>query len=266
MFGETYRSAVLIMTVFSPFPPVLAFVAAMTVFGTSARADDALAAVAANFAGAAKDIAAAFEATSEHSVTITTGSTGKLYAQIAQAAPFDLFLSADAKTAERIEKEGLGEAGSRFTYAIGMLVLWSSDASRIGADPKAALLDSGTLKIAIANPDLAPYGAAAREAMQAMGVWDAVQGKIVMGENVGQAYSMVDTGAAQAGFVAASALASNAGKGSHYDVPQGLFTPIRQDAVLLNPGKTNEAARAFMAFLKSEEAKAIARKFGYDAP
>lgn len=234
--------------------------------GNSARADDALAAVAANYTEAAKAVAAAFEAASEHSIVITTGSTGKLYAQIARDAPFDLFLSADAKTAERIEKEGLGETGSRFTYAVGKLVLWSSDAGRIGADPKAVLLSEGTLKIAIANPDLAPYGAAARQAMQAMGVWEAVQAKIVMGENVGQAYSMVDAGAAQAGFVAASALTGKAAKGSRYDVPQDLFMPILQDAVLLNPGKTNEAARAFMAFLKSEEAKAIARKFGYDAP
>ncbi len=231
----------------------------------TARAEDALIAVAANYAGAAEAVAAEFTRETGHTLQITTGATGKLFAQIAEGAPFDVMLSADAKTPARIEAEGLGVPGSSFTYAIGKLSLWSPDVGRIGDDPKAALEAPETLFIAIANPDLAPYGVAAREAMQAMGVWDAVQPKIVMGQNIGQTFSMVDTGAAQVGFVAASALEGPgiAPKGSRHDIPQAMFTPIAQDAVLLNPGKDNPAARAFMDFLKGDAAKAVAVSFGY---
>lgn len=231
----------------------------------AAGADEALIAVAANYAGAAEAVAAEFTRETGHTLQITTGATGKLYAQIAEGAPFDVMLSADAKTPARIEAEGLGVAGSSFTYAIGKLSLWSRDAGRIGDDPQAALLALETLFIAIANPDLAPYGIAAREAMQAMGVWDAVQPKIVMGQNIGQTFSMVDTGAAQVGFVATSALQGpgmNAG-GSRFDIPQDMYAPIEQDAVLLNPGRDNAAARAFMDYLKGGTAKAIAVSFGY---
>jgi molybdate transport system substrate-binding protein len=231
----------------------------------TARAEDALVAVAANYAGAVEAVAAEFTRETGHTLQITTGATGKLYAQIAEGAPFDVMLSADAKTPARIEAEGLGVPGSRFTYAIGKLSLWSPDAGRIDADPKATLLAPETLFIAIANPDLAPYGVAAREAMQAMGVWDDVQPKIVMGQNIGQTFSMVDTGAAQVGFVATSALEGPgaAPRGSRHDIPQAIFTPIAQDAVLLNPGKDNPAARAFMDFLKGDAAKALAASFGY---
>lgn len=238
---------------------------ALLLAATLARADDALVAVAANYAGAAKAVAAAFTKDTGHTVQITTGATGKLYAQIAEGAPFAVMLSADAGTPARIEAEGLGVAGSGFTYAIGRLSLWSPDADRIGSDPKAALEAADTLFIAIANPDLAPYGVAAREAMQAMGVWDAVLPKIVMGENIGQTFSMVGSGAAQVGFVATSAVQGPgiAPAGSLYDIPQAMFTPIRQDAVLLNPGKDNAAALAFMDFLKGDTAKGIAQSFGY---
>ena len=230
---------------------------------TTARADEALIAVAANFAGAVEAIGAQFTKDTGHTLLITTGSTGKLYAQIAEGAPFAVMLSADAKTPARIEAEGLGVAGSSFTYAIGQLSLYSSDPDRIGTDAKAALTAADTLFIAIANPDLAPYGIAAQEVMQALGVWDAVQPKIVMGENIGQAFSMVDTGAAQVGFVATSAIHENAVKGGHLDIPQDMFTPIRQDAVLLLPGADNPAAIAFMDYLKGDTAKAIAQTHGY---
>jgi molybdate transport system substrate-binding protein len=229
------------------------------------RADEALVAVAANYAAAVEAVAVEFTKDTGHTLQITTGATGKLYAQIAEGAPFAVLLSADAKTPARIEAEGLGVAGSRFTYAIGRLSLWSADPGRIAADPLAALQAPETLFIAIANPDLAPYGVAAREALQAMGVWDQVQPKIVMGQNIGQTFALVDTGAAQIGFVATSALEGpgTPAKGSRYDIPQAMYAPIEQDAVLLTPGKDNAAALAFMDYLKGDSAKAIATAFGY---
>jgi molybdate transport system substrate-binding protein len=232
---------------------------------SAAHANEALVAVAANYAGAVEAVAAEFTKDTGHTLQITTGATGKLYAQIAEGAPFAVLLSADAKTPARIEAEGLGVAGSSFTYAIGRLSLWSADADRIGDDPVAALQDPETLFIAIANPDLAPYGVAAREAMQAMGVWEALQPKIVMGQNIGQTFALVDTGAAQLGFVATSALEGPgiAAKGSRYDIPPEMYAPIEQDAVLLNPGADNAAALAFMDYLKGDNAKAIATAFGY---
>lgn len=245
--------------------PIRLVVAFALVMPSGAMADDTLVAVAANYAGAVQAVAEAFAKDTGHSLQITTGSTGKLYAQIAEGAPFAVLLSADAKTPERIEAEGLGVAGSRFTYAIGKLSLYSADPERIGTDPKAALLAGDTLFIAIANPDLAPYGIAATQAMQAMGVWEAVQPKIVLGQNIGQTFSMVDTGAAQVGFVATSALQGPGitPKGSQYDVPQEMFAPIEQDAILLNAGRDNAAAIAFLDYLKGDTAKAIAQSFGY---
>lgn len=239
---------------------VLALIAA-----GSARADEALAAVAANFAGAVEAVAAAFAEETGHTIQMTTGSTGKLYAQIGEGAPFAILLSADAKTPAKLEEEGTAVAGTRFTYAVGKLTLWSADARRIGDDPKAALTAPETLHVAIANPDLAPYGVAAREALTSMGLWETIQPKIVMGENIGQTFSMVDSGAAQMGFIATSAIQNpgNEPKGSRYDVPQAMFTPIRQDAILLKAGEGNAAATAFLDYLKSDKAKAIIASFGY---
>ena len=238
---------------------------ALFVASSAAYAETALVAVAANFADAAKAISVQFNKDTGHSLEMTTGATGKLYAQIAEGAPFAVMMSADAKTPAKIEKEGLGVAGSSFTYAIGGLSLYSPDTARIGADPKAALTDPTTLFIAIANPEVAPYGVAAREAMTAMGVWDEVQPRIVMGENIGQTYSMVDSGAAQVGFVATSALQvpGAEAKGSRYDVPQEMFSPIKQDAVLLTTGADNAAAVAFMDYLKGDAARAIIASYGY---
>lgn len=238
---------------------------ALIALAGTARADEALVAVAANFAGAAEAITASFTEDTGHTLLITTGATGKLYAQISEGAPFDVLLAADIATPARIEADGTGVAGSRFTYAVGRLSLWSADAGRVGADPKAALAAADTLFIAIANPDVAPYGIAARETMQALGVWDAVQPKIVMGENIGQAFSMVDSGAAQVGFVATSAIEGPGiePRGSRYDIPQDLFTPIAQAAVLLDPGRDNAAALAFLDYLRGDAARAIIVSFGY---
>jgi molybdate transport system substrate-binding protein len=233
--------------------------------GTSAHADAALVAVAANFAGAVEAIAGEFAKDTGHAIQITTGATGKLYAQIGEGAPFAILLSADAKTPAKLEEEGKAVAGTRFTYAVGKLSLWSADSGRIGADPKAALTAADTLHVAIANPDLAPYGVAAREALTAMGLWETIQPKIVMGENIGQTFSMVDSGAAQMGFVATSAVQApgKEPKGSRYDVAQELFKPIRQDAVLLKAGEGNAAAIAFLDYLKGDKAKGIIASFGY---
>ncbi len=229
------------------------------------KAAEALVAVAANFAGALEAIATDFTRETGHALKITTGATGKLHAQIGQGAPFDVMLSADAKTPARIESEGLAVPGSRFTYALGKLSLWSADDGLIGTDPKAALEAADTLFIAIANPELAPYGIAAREAMQALGVWDTLQGKIVMGQNIGQTYSMVQTGSAQAGFVATSAIQGPGMEttGSRFDIPASMYSPIQQDAILLNHGKDNAAALEFMNYLKGDAAKAVTRSFGY---
>lgn len=232
---------------------------------SSACAAETLVAVAANFAEVAEELKPVFEQRSGHRIQTTTGSTGKLYAQITEGAPFQILLSADAQTPERLEREGAGIAGSRFTYAIGRLALWSSDPNRVGADGRAALAAATVRHIAIANPELAPYGAAAREALQKLGLWDSLKNKIVMGQNIGQTHSMVATGNAQLGFVALSAVLSPRApmQGSRWDVPQELFTPIRQDAVLLRAARGNEAARAFLQFLKSAEARHVIDQFGY---
>ena len=228
-------------------------------------AGEALVAVAANFAVAAERIAAAFAEDTGHGVRLTTGATGKLYAQIREGAPFDALLAADANTPERLEAEGLAVPGTRFTYAIGGLSLWSAESGRLAGGVSAALTDPGTRHIAIANPDLAPYGIAAREAMQSLGVWEAVRSKIVMGQNVGQAFSLVDSGAAELGFVASSALTApgTSPRGAHIEIPQELFAPIRQDAVLLDAGRDSPAAAAFLDYLRGARAAAIAADFGY---
>jgi len=240
-------------------------IATMVLAGGPARADEALVAVAANFAGAVEAIRDAFAKDTGHTIAVTTGATGKLYAQIGEGAPFAILLSADAKTPAKLEQEGKAVSGTRFTYAVGKLSLWSADKDRIGDDAKAALTSAETLHVAIANPDLAPYGVAAREALTAMGLWETIQPKIVMGENIGQTFSMVDSGAAQVGFIATSAIEvpGSAAKGSRYDVPQSMFAPIRQDAILLKAGEANKAAIAFLDYLKGDKAKAIIASFGY---
>ena len=239
----------------------------MTSAMASVRAAEAHVAVAANFAGSAKNLAAQFERTSAHKLLLSVGSTGKFYAQIKSAAPFDVFLSADDETPARMEKEGLAVPGSRFTYAIGKLVLWSPRSAMVDAGG-AVLRTAAFKKIAIANPKLAPYGAAAREVMEKLGVWSSLQEKLVLGENIAQTLQFVSSGNAELGFVALSQV-QQGGKipeGSHWVVPQNYYDSIRQDVVLLTRANANPAARQFLDFLRTLPVRELIRADGYDLP
>lgn len=240
----------------------------LALISTPVPAETVLIAVAANFAGAAEIIAENFNNDTGHDAQITTGSTGKLYSQITEGAPFDVLLSADTKTPARLETEGRAVPGSVFPYALGNLTMWSADPARIGPDPRAALTDPTLRFVAVANPDLAPYGAAAREVLQGMDLWETLQGKIVQGENIGQTFGQVQSGAAEIGFVARSALDAPGAAfgGSRWDVPEELFSPLRQDAALLKAGTDNPAAVAFLEYLAGAEARAMIVSFGYGVP
>ncbi len=231
-----------------------------------AAAAEALVAVAANFAHPAQRIEAAFENASPHRVALVIGSTGKLFAQITHGAPFDVLLAADRERPRKLEAAGLSVPGWRRTYALGRLALWSADAERIGRDGAGTLRDGSHQRLAIANPRLAPYGAAAVETLRALGLHDANAQRLVMGENVGQAHALVATGAAELGFVAASYVVADANRGSGWTVPAKLHGPVRQDAVLLRRAADNRAALAFMAFLAGGRARGIIAASGYDAP
>ena len=240
--------------------------AAMDVAGGSVRAETALVAVASNFSEAADDIKAAFEESSGHRITLTLGATGKIYAQIRAGAPFDAFLAADQERPLLLDRQGLARSGSRFTYAIGQLTLWSADVQRLTGDPTAALSNSAVRAIAIANPDLAPYGLAAREVLQKLGLWQVLAPRIVRGENISQALALAATGNAELGFVATPLLKGRRGRalgGSGWAVPGNLHAPIRQDAVLLARAGTNPAAAGFLDFLRGPKARAIMVRLGY---
>ena len=247
----------------APCPsPLLAFILMFASF--SVQADEIQLAVAANFTGPMKLIAAEFEKDSGHKVLITSGATGKFYAQITSGAPFEVFLSADDETPAKLEMEGAAVQGSRFTYAIGKLVLWSAQPDRV--DAGGDVLRKGNFnKLAIAAPKLAPYGAAAVETMRQLGVLTAIERKLVTGESLGQTFSFVSSGNAELGFVALSQVyeAGRIKSGSAWIVPENLYSPIRQDAVLLAKGKDSQAARQLLTFLKNEKSKAVIRAFGY---
>jgi molybdate transport system substrate-binding protein len=226
----------------------------------SARAATVTVAVAANFTDTANELGALFEKGGADKVVFSFGSTGQLYTQISQAAPFDAFLSADQERPKKAIDAGYAVPGSQFTYATGKLILYSTNPTLVtGAD---TLKRPAFAKIAIANPATAPYGAAAVETMKALGVYEALTPKLVQGENITQTYQFVDTGNAQLGFVALSQVVTRK-DGSRWAVPEKLYTPIRQDAVLLKHGENNKAARAFMDFLKGPQARAVIAKFGY---
>nr|WP_320141609.1 molybdate ABC transporter substrate-binding protein [uncultured Cohaesibacter sp.] len=226
------------------------------------HAADTKVAVAANFTAAAKEIATAFAAETEHTATLSFGSTGKLYTQIANGAPFSVFLAADQARPIKAEKEGLAVPDSRFTYAQGKIVLYSTDPDLV--DSSGAVLKSPDKfhKLAIANPKTAPYGAAAMQTLDKLNVPSAVMDALVRGDSISQTHQFVASGNAQLGFVALSQVVNDK-DGSQWIVPADLYAPIKQDAVLLKTGAEDEAAKAFLAFLKGDTAKDIILKFGY---
>ena len=228
-------------------------------------ADDVQVAVAANFTAPMQKIAAEFEKDTGHKAQLVFGATGKFYAQIKNGAPFDVLLAADDETPAKLVKEGNAVAASQFTYAIGKLVLWSSKPGLV--DDKGAVLKKADLShVAYCNPKLAPYGAAAVEAMKALGVFDALQPKLVEGENITQAYQFVVSGNAELGFVALSQVYKDGkiAEGSAWVVPAYLYAQIRQDAVILDKGKGRTGPADLLKYLKSDKAKAVIRSYGYE--
>jgi molybdate transport system substrate-binding protein len=238
---------------------LLFFVALFAAF--AARAGEVQVAVAANLGPVIQQLASAFQRASGHRAVVALGSTGKFYAQIRNGAPFEVLLAADEETPRRMEAEGLSVPGSRFTYATGRLVLWSAQAGVV--DPEGAVLRRPPRgKLAIADPRLAPYGAAAIATLQGLGVLAAWQPYLVQGESIAQAYQFVATGNAALGFVALSQVK---GKQPGWLVPERLHPPLKQDAVLLRHGAGNPAAAAFLAWLRGDGARAILRASGYGA-
>ena len=224
---------------------------------------EALVAVATNFSEVAEQLEREFERDTAHRVTLVAGSSGKLYAQIIQGAPFDVLLSADQERPFRLVRQGFAQQTSLFTYAVGQLVLWSANPDLIGRDGRNALHNGRFRRLALANPDLAPYGRAAVQALRSFGLDQLLQQKAVYGENVGQTHAMIATQNSEIGFVALSYVVSprNTNRGSYWLVPQDCYAPIRQDAVLLDPHK--ESAVAFIDYLRGEKAAEVIRAHGY---
>ncbi len=230
----------------------------------AAQAAEVKVAVAANFALTMKDIAAEFEKDTGHKVSLTQGATGKFYAQITNGAPFEVFLSADDETPSRLIKEGKAVSGTQFTYAVGRLVLWSPDASLV--DQGGGVLKTDRFKfLSIANARVAPYGRAAVQTMQKLGVLTAIEPRVVQGESITQTHQFVSSGNAQLGFVALSQVWENGRlkSGSAWIVPEDMHEQLKQDAVLLNPGKDSKAAVALLDYLKSDKARKIIDRYGY---
>jgi len=221
-------------------------------------------AVAANFTAPMNAIAVEFAKETGHQPRLSFGASGKFYAQIRNGAPFEVFLSAEDETPARLERDGATVPGSRFTYAIGTLALWSRDPGRV--DGGGEVLRAGNWrKLAIANPKLAPYGRAAMETLAGLGLADVVRDKLVTGENIGQAYQFVASGNAELGFVALSSVMKDGRllEGSAWVVPDKLHAPIRQDAVMLVAARNNPAAAALMTYLQGERARAVMKSYGY---
>lgn len=230
-----------------------------------ARAEQVQVAVASNFTAPMQKLAAEFEKDTGHKAQLAFGSTGKFYAQIKNGAPFEVLLAADDETPVRLEQEGMAAAGSRFTYAIGTLVLWSARSDYV--DAQGEVLNKGQFnKLALANPKLAPYGKAAVETLNKLGLFAALEPRFVQGENIAQTFQFVSTGNAELGFVALSQVMKDGriASGSAWVVPGNLHTPIRQDAVILSNGKDNAAAIALMKYLKENKARAIIKAYGYN--
>lgn len=226
-----------------------------------ACADKARIAVAANFIKTVKQLKTDFEKHSSHSLLLSSGSSGKLYAQIINGAPFDIFLSADIDRPEKLEKTEFALPKTRFTYALGKLILWTGNQKLKQTDH--TILKSKSIKrLAIANPKTAPYGVAALEVINTMKVGKLLEKKLVYGENITQTYQFIATGAAQAGFISSSQLSSTK-TANIWIVPEDMYAPIRQQAILLKKSQNNPAARAFYTYLKSPAARTIIQQNGY---
>lgn len=232
---------------------------------SNSQAAATLVAVASNFTKPMQEIATAFEKSTGHSANLSFGASGKFVAQLENGAPFEVFLSADDKNPKKLEQDGFTVPGSQFTYAVGKLVLWSATPGFV--DDQGAILSKGGFKhLALADPKLAPYGVAAVELLQKLGVYDKLQPLLVQGENIAQTQQFISTGNAELGFIALSQVIENGkiANGSGWIVPGDKHKAILQDAVLLKTGVENPAAPALLKFLKSPEAIAIIRKYGYD--
>jgi molybdate transport system substrate-binding protein len=242
---------------------VLAF--SVTLGWVSVQAAEVHVAVAANFAGTFQKLTNAFQVDTGHTVVSSVGATGKFYQQLKAGAPFDVLLAADDETPKKLEDEGLAVKGQHFTYAKGKLVLWSAKPAWV--DAQGEVLRQGNFeRLALADPKLSPYGAAALEAMGKLGLLDKLRPKFVQGESIGQAHQFVATGNAELGFVALSQAAppDRAATGSWWVLPSTLYTPLLQDAALLKKAEGNVAARALLAYLKGDKARAIIKAYGYD--
>lgn len=232
-------------------------------FLSSAHAEEIHVAVASNFTTTMKEIVVHFETSSEHKVILSFGSSGKIFAQIQNGAPFHVFLSADQEIPAKLEQTGLSVPGSRFTYALGALVLWSTKSDFATDDSR---LKSGAFnKLALANPKVAPYGAAAVEVLEALKIRKSTRPKWVMGENIAQTYQFVGSGNADLGFVALSQITNHdqPKNGSSWIIPANLYSPIRQDAVLLKKAENSAGAKALLAYLRGNEAREIIHRHGY---
>jgi molybdate transport system substrate-binding protein len=250
-----------------PLKHSLLALALALLFASGAIADEVKVAVAANFTAPMQAIAAEFEKSTGHKLVASFGATGQFYAQIKHGAPFDVLLAADDTTPARLEREGAAVPGSRFTYAVGSLVLWSADAGYLdGTD--AALKASQFKHLSIANPKAAPYGLAATQVLAKLGLSEAVKAKLVEGQNITQAHQFVSTGNAELGFVALSQVYKDGklSSGSAWIVPDAMYDPIRQDAVILEQGANNPAATALVEYLQGAEATRVIESFGYKLP
>jgi molybdate transport system substrate-binding protein len=244
---------------------VIAVVLAL-VIAPAAHAAQVTVAAAANFAAPLEQLQRAFEARGEHRLMISSGSTGQLYAQIANGAPFDVLLSADAEHVDRLIADGRALREPRFTYAIGKLVLWTRAADRYAPLSLAVLERTDWRWLAIANPELAPYGLAAQQALEKLGLWLTLQAKLVRGESIAQTFAMAATSNADLALVALAQAVAYKQPAAYIELPGDLYEPIRQDAALLRPGAANPAARAFLDYLRSPEAIRTIETFGYDVP
>jgi len=251
-------------TAFSRTPRIVTALACLLWLASNASADEIKIAVASNFSGAMQALVRAYEAGAPHKVILVFGATGKHYAQIKNGAPFEAFLAADVRRPALLESEGIAIPGSRFTYALGKLVLWSPQPDYV--DSAGTILSRGRfMHLALANPRLAPYGVAAQEVLQARGLWQSMQSRLVRGENIGQAYQFTASGNAELGFVAYAQIkqAKPAIPGSYWLIPASLYSAIEQQAVLL---RDNAAARNFLHYLQTNKALKIIRDYGYDTP